>query len=86
MPLKEEAMKVLTHSRHLFCKTEAGMNEMEEETAIFSQLCHKKQSKARIEADAKDRDGIHQKLATCIDPLDTKKIFSLNSEHYQWED
>ena len=31
---------------------------------------HKEESQARIELDGKDREGIHQKLEKCIDPLD----------------
>jgi len=68
--LKEETLKVWALSRHLCCKIETGLDEMEEDGPDgCSQTSHKEESKARIAADAKDRDGIRQKLATCIDPL-----------------
>ena len=37
------------------------------------QLHHKEESKARIEADRKDRDGLRNRLDLCIDPLDPKQ-------------
>ena len=50
------------------------MGEMEEEEtgAIRVQLYHKEEAKARIQADAKDRDGLRRKLDSCIDPMDSK--------------
>ena len=73
--LKAEALKVWALSRHLCCKIEANLNDMEEveETSNTCHLQHKEESKSRMEADAKDRAGIRQKLDTCIDPLDPTK-------------
>ena len=71
--LKSEALKTWALSRHICCKIESDMRNMEEETdANTIQVSHKEEAKARIEADAKDRAGLRQKLDTCLNPLDPK--------------
>ena len=50
--IMEEVLKVCALNRHLCCKTEVRMNDMEEdETANSSHLYHKEESKTRIETD-----------------------------------
>ncbi|KAI9536072.1 hypothetical protein NQZ68_037037 [Dissostichus eleginoides] len=48
------------------------MKDMEEEETNTTKvhLYHKEEAKARVRADTKDRDGLHQKLDTCLHPLD----------------
>ena len=46
--------------------------EEEETCAIRAQLYHKEEAKARIQANAKDRDELRRKLDSCIDPMDSK--------------
>ncbi|KAJ8407765.1 hypothetical protein AAFF_G00268090 [Aldrovandia affinis] len=70
--LKPEALKIWALSRHICCKIESDMKEMEEEETNTTKvhLYHKEEAKARVIADAKDRDGLRQKLDTCLHPLD----------------
>ena len=58
------ALKIWALSRHICCKIESDMGEMEEEEtgATRVQLYHKEEAKARIQADAKDRTGLRRKL------------------------
>ena len=72
--LKSKALKIWALSRHICCKIESDMVEMEEEEtgATRVQLYHKKEAKARIQADAKDRAGLRRKFDSCIDPKDSK--------------
>ena len=67
--------KIWALSRHICCKIESDMGEMEEEEtgATRVQLYHKKEAKATIQADAKDRAGLRRKLDYCIDPMDSKE-------------
>ena len=71
--LKSKALKIWALSRHICCKIESDMGEMEEDEtgATRVQLYHK--GKARIQADAKDRAGLRHKLDYCIDPMDSKE-------------
>ena len=73
--LKSKAMEIWALSRHICCKTESGMGEMEEEEtgATRVRLYHKEEAKAMIQADAKDRAGLRRKLDYCIDPMDSKE-------------
>ena len=73
--LKSNALKIWALSRHICCKIESDMGEMEEEElgATRVQLYHKEEAKARIQADAKDRAGLRRKLDYCIDPKDSKE-------------
>lgn len=69
--LKPEALKIWALSRHICCKIESDMKEMEEETDTTKvQLYHKEESKRRVMADNKDRAGLRQKLDTCLHPLE----------------
>ncbi len=70
--MKPETLKIWALSRHICCKIESDMKEMEEEETNTTKvhLYHKEEAKARLIADAKDRDGLHQKLNTCLQPLD----------------
>ena len=69
--LKQNALKIWALSRHICCRMESQMLEMEEEMeSSRAQLHHKEEGKARIEADRKDRDGLQSRLDSCIDPLD----------------
>ena len=72
--LKSKALKIWALSRHICCKIKSDMGEMEEEEkgATRVQLYHKEEAKARIQVDAKDRDGLRRKLDYCIDPMDSK--------------
>ena len=72
--LKLKALKIWALSRHICCKIESDLGEMEEEVtgATRVQLYHKEEAKARIQADAKDRAGLRRKLDSCIDPMDSK--------------
>ena len=72
--LKSKALKIWALSRYICCKIESDMGEMEEEEtgATRVQLYHKEEAKARIQADAKVRAGLHRKLDSCIDPMDSK--------------
>ncbi|KAI9545272.1 hypothetical protein NQZ68_037142, partial [Dissostichus eleginoides] len=47
------------------------MKDMEEEETNTTKvhLYHKEEANARVRADTKDRDGLHQKLDTCLHPL-----------------
>ena len=73
--LKSKALKIWALSRHICCKIESDMGEMEEEEtgATRVQLYHKEEAKARIQADAKDRAGLRRKLDSCIDLMDSKE-------------
>ena len=73
--LKSKALKIWALSRHICCKIESDMGEMEEEEpgATRVQLYHKEEAKARIQADAKDKAGLRRKLDYCIDPMDSKE-------------
>ena len=73
--LKSIALKVWALSRHICCKIESDMMELEEEETDATRLQrhHKEESKARILADATDRAGLRQKLETCTDPMDPKE-------------
>ena len=73
--LKSKALKIWALSRHICCKIESDMGEVKEEEtgATKVQLYHKEESKARIQADAKDRAGLRRKLDYCIDPMDSKE-------------
>ncbi|KAJ8378759.1 hypothetical protein AAFF_G00236790 [Aldrovandia affinis] len=73
--LKPEALKIWALSRHICCKIESDMKEMEEVETNTTKvnLYHKEEAKARVIADAKDRDGLRQKLDTCLHPLDPNK-------------
>ncbi|KAJ4944771.1 hypothetical protein JOQ06_013311 [Pogonophryne albipinna] len=70
--LKPEALKIWALSRHICCKIESDMKNMEEEETNTTKvhLYHKEEAKARVRADTKDRDGLHQKLDVCLHPLD----------------
>ena len=69
--LKPEALKVWALSRHLCAELLSSLTDMEEgEDKTQTKVTHKEEGKARIEADAKDRDGIRTKLEMCIDPID----------------
>lgn len=70
--LKSDALKIWALSRHICCKIESDMMDMEDEETSHSrmQLYHKEEGNARIEADEKDRSGLRQKLTNCIHPLD----------------
>ena len=72
--LKLKALKIWALSRHICCKIESDMGEMEEEVTGVTrvQLYHKEEAKARIQADANDRAGLRRKLDSCIDPMDSK--------------
>ena len=72
--LKQNALKIWALSRHICCRMESQMLEMEEEMESSRvQLHHKEEGKARIEADRKDRDGLRSRQDSCIDPLDPKQ-------------
>ena len=73
--LKSNALKIWALSRHICCKIESDLGEMEEEEtgATRDQQYHKEEAKARIQADAKDRAGLRRKLDYCIDPIDSKE-------------
>jgi len=62
--LKSNALKVLALCRHICCKVESNLMELEEgkSDATRLHLHHKAESKARIGADATDRAGLRQKL------------------------
>ncbi|KAJ8351728.1 hypothetical protein SKAU_G00232040 [Synaphobranchus kaupii] len=70
--LKPEALKIWAVSRHICCKIESDMKEMEEEETNTTEVhfYHKEEAKARVIADVKDRAGLRQKLDTCLHPLD----------------
>ena len=72
--LKSKALKIWALSRHICCKIESDMREMEEEETGVTrvQLYHKEEAKAMIQADAKDRAGLCGKRDSCIDPMDSK--------------
>ena len=72
--LKSKALKIWALSRHICCKIESDMREIEEEEtgATRVQLYHKEEAKAMIHADAKDRAGLCGKRDSCIDPMDSK--------------
>ena len=63
--LKQEALKTWALSRHICCKIESYMKEMEEEDRDTVQLYHE-EAKSRILADTKDRTGLLEKLDTCL--------------------
>ena len=73
--LKSNALKIWALSRHICCKIESDMGEMEEQEtgATRVQLYHKEETKARIQAEAKDRAVLRRKLDYCIDPMDSKE-------------
>lgn len=70
--LKPETLKVWALSLHACSRLESDLDEMtDEDTQSKVVTTHKEEAKARIAEDKKDRDGIRQKLDTCIDPLDS---------------
>ena len=72
--LKQNTLKIWALSRHICCRMESQMLEMEKEMESSKvQLHHKEEGKARIEANTKDRDGLRSRLDSFIDPLDPKQ-------------
>lgn len=70
--LKPETLKVWALSLHASSRLESDLDEMtDEDTQSKVVITHKEEAKARIAEDKRDRDGIRQKLDTCIDPLDS---------------
>ncbi|KAL7395277.1 hypothetical protein ABVT39_013630 [Epinephelus coioides] len=61
--LKPEVLKICALNRHICCKIESDMKEMEEETNTSKvQLYHKEESKARLTAGTKDRAGLSESI------------------------
>jgi len=70
--LKPETLKVWALSLHACSRLESDLDDMtDEDTQSKVVTTHKEEAKARIAEDKKDRDGIRQKLDTCINPLDS---------------
>ena len=68
--LKPETLKVLALSLHACSRLHSDLDDMtDEDTQSKVVTTHKAEAKARIAEDKRDRDGIRQKLDTCINPL-----------------
>jgi hypothetical protein len=67
--LKTNTLKIWALSRHICCKLESDMREMEEEASEVTrvQLYHKEEAKTRIREDTKDRIGLLLKLEVYMD-------------------
>ena len=70
--LKPETPKVWALSLHACSRLDSDLDDMtDEDTQSKVVTTHKAEAKARIAEDKRDRDGIRQKLDTCINPLDS---------------
>ena len=70
--IKPETLKVWVISLHKCSLLESDFDDMiDEDTQNKVVTAYKEEAKSRIAEDKKDRDGIRQKLDTCIDPLDS---------------
>ena len=71
--MAEELVRGLFMDHH-FENTEDLMKALDQIASEIArvQLYHKEEAKARIQADAKVRAGLHRKLDSCIDPMDSK--------------
>ena len=69
--LTPETLKVWALSLHACSRLDSDLDDMtDENTQSKVVTTHKEKAKARIAEDKRDRDGIRQKLDTCINPLD----------------
>ena len=70
--IKPETLKVCALSLHACSWLESDLDDMtDEDTQSKVVTRHKEEAKARIAEDKRDRDGLRQKLDTCINPLDS---------------
>ena len=67
--LNESAMKRWALSLHVCSRLVRDVADLREADSDRSVVVHKEEMKGQIEADAKDRENIRDKLKTCIDPL-----------------
>ena len=70
--LKPETLKVWALSLHACSTLESDLDDMRDgDTQSKVVATHKEKAKARIAEYKRDRDGIRQKIDTCINPLDS---------------
>ena len=70
--LSQRTVKVWALGLHACSRLESDLDDMtHEDTQSKVVTTHKEGAKARIAEDKRDRDGIRQKLDTCINPLDS---------------
>ena len=67
--LQPETLKTWALSRHICAGLVNDIKKMCDGDRKSVQNSHKEEAAARIASDAKDRQGLKEKLATCIDPL-----------------
>ena len=80
---KPEALNIWPLIRHICCKIESDMEEMEGEDTDISKahLYHEEEAGARIITDTNDRTGLLQILDTCLHPLDPKEHPEMSIVH-----
>lgn len=68
--LKPETLKTWALGLHICSRLQQDVYSLTGDEEEATQEIHKEERKARIEADAADRDAIRKKLELCINPLD----------------
>jgi hypothetical protein len=72
--LREETLKIWAFSRHTFSQIMVEIEDLRRSTDDeHFQVSHKEENASRILKDKKDRDGIREKIATCIHPFDPEE-------------
>lgn len=66
-----ESIKTWAYSYHDCLSLTSGLQEMRDPDITNVQVTHKEEAQARIKADGMDRQALRDKLAVCIDPLNT---------------
>lgn len=67
--LRPQTLKIWPYNLHSCNKVVGRLDALREIGEPISQTTHKEEMEARITADSNDRESIHAKLATYIDPL-----------------